>query len=404
MKRRLAALTLCGALCAGCLPPALAAEVPLAGPVYDISWESLEERVRAGSPSAQMMSENIAGVEALDYDALQDRLKKQISSLADAQWMSSMKSLTVGGASVDNPYYNSYTAGTLQEVSTSLRATLDDLDDGEFQKDNAAVVRQLENGLDQLVSGGQTLYLTTLDLEQTLSDGQRGLAALDRSLTELRLRQRLGQVSQQQVAALEQTRASTVSQLTTLENGIRGCKLQLQNLLGEPPTGQLTLAPLPQADEADWAHLDYDADLAAAKEASWTLYNAQLTLDDAKDQWREDRKTGWKYAQEMADHTYAAAQASYTAAVQSFETSFRSLYDALADQEQALAAKQAESAYQAQLLATAQAQYDRGMISRNALLSAQDDLAAAQSAEETARRALFTARNQYRNAVERGLL
>ena len=48
--------------------------------------------------------------------------------------------------------------------------------------------------------------------------------------------------------------------------------------------------------------------------------------------------------------------------------------------------------------------YQRGMISRNALLSAQDDLESARSAEERAWRDLFSARNSYRNAVEYGLV
>ena len=44
------------------------------------------------------------------------------------------------------------------------------------------------------------------------------------------------------------------------------------------------------------------------------------------------------------------------------------------------------------------------MVSRSALLTAEDDLAAAHSEAESAWRDLFTARNSYRAAVEYGIL
>ena len=169
--------------------------------------------------------------------------------------------------------------------------TFDAIKDGELQADNADVVWQLEDTVNQVVSGGETLYITLLGLEQQAADGQRGLAALDRSLEELRLRQTLGQVSQQTVAQLEQTRVETVSQLNSLDATIRELKVQLQNLIGEAPTGELELGALPTRSETVWEVPDYEAGLEAAKAASWTLRSAQKALEDAEEDWKDARPT-----------------------------------------------------------------------------------------------------------------
>ncbi len=402
MKRRCTALLLCACLCAGAVTPAFAAEEAQEASPYDVTWQELESRVLAGSPNALALDENIATLEALDYEKLEDRLRDQLNTLTDVQWASSMQTITVGDQTVPNPYYNTYNAGSAASAYDALREQFDALRDGDLQADNQDLIRQIRNGQDQIVGGSQALYLTILELEQTLADGERGMAAIDRALTELRLRQQLGQVSRQQVEELERTRADTASQLATLKSSISSCKSQLQTLLGLPPTGELTLAPLPQSD--DWTEPDYDADLAAAKEASWTLRSAQVTLDDAEETWEDDRKADWKYEREMAKHTWAAAQATYAAATADFETAFKALYDAEANARQVWENKREETAYR-QLQATiAQLQYDRGTISRNALLSAQDDLAAARSAQDAAWRELFSARNSYRRAVEKGIV
>ena len=251
----LCALFLCGAL----LTPALAAEPAETeetdGP--DLTWEELDERILAGSLNVRILDENIGSIEAIDYEMMEEQLRQQLNQIADAQWF-----LIQTG--------NSASASSLDETYSSLREVFDDIRDGDLQKDYADAVRQIEDGIHQVLAAGESLYINLVSLEASLEDGNRGLAALDRSLEELRLRRDLGQVSDQQVAALEQTRADTVSQLRTLETTIATYKSQLQVLIGEEPTGELTLGPLPEEAALEWTEPDYEADLAAAKEASWT--------------------------------------------------------------------------------------------------------------------------------------
>ena len=356
-----------------------------------VSWENLRSRIEAGSLNAQILGENINTIQAMDYDDMLDRLRPQLNNLATAQWYASLAG-------------NQYAADTVGQAYHSLRETFDAIWDGDMQKDNADAVRQLEEGRNQVVAGGQSLYLAILGMEQSAADGARSLAALDRSLTELRLRQRLGQVSALTVQELEQTRATVASQLQTRDATITTYKIPLQTMRGVEPDGKLALLPLPELDMEALDGLDCEAGLETAKAASLTLYNAKQTLDDAKKEWQDTRYTSYRYEQQMADHTWNAAQITYQSAVQSFETSFRSLYRAIQDQRQVVEEKEAAAAYQARALESAQAQYGRGRISHSALQSAQDSAAAAQSELEGALRDLFSAFQTYRNAVEFGIV
>ena len=243
--RRTFALLLAAVMAAGTLTgPAMAAESQQEGtadsasqevqeetklppdPEGTVTWANLDSRIRSGSLSARVLSENISGIEGIDYDLMYEDLRRQLNDIANAQWY-----ITVMGGD-DSALANAY---------DSLRDTFDDLKEGEVQADNADVVWQLNSTVDQMVAAGQTLYITLVGLEQQAADGQRSLAALDRSLEELRLRQQLGQVSRQNVDEVEAQRTQVVSQLNTLDTTITTYKSQLQTLIGAEPTGEISL-------------------------------------------------------------------------------------------------------------------------------------------------------------------
>ena len=408
MRRRIALLLAVLTTVSTLTAPALAADpeaetavqetvqeeaAPAPDPEGTVSWANLDRRIREGSLNALVLEENISGIEGIDYDQMYEDLRQQINTIANAQWF-----ITLAGGD----------SSSLSQAYDSLRDTFEDLKDGVIQEDNADVVWQLQDTVDQVVTGGEPLYITLVGLEQQAADGRRGLETIDRSLEELRLREQLGQVSQQTVAELEQTRAETVSQLNTLDSSIQQAKIQLQLMLGETPTGELTLGPLPTQDEMAWEEPDYEADLESAKAASWTLRDAQKTLDDAQETWEdaqdEYRATREQYLLQAAEHTWNAAQLTYQSTVQSFETNFKNLYDSLANYEQVLATAQSSLAWQQTLLSTAQTRYSLGLISYSEVLTAQDNVASAQSAVDTAWNNLFSARNSYRWAVETGLI
>mgnify|MGYP000366414992 CR=1 FL=1 len=421
--RRTFALLLAAVMAAGTLTgPAMAAESQKEGtadsasqevqeettlppdPEGTVTWANLDSRIRSGSLSARVLSENISGIEGIDYDLMYEDLRRQLNDIANAQWYITM----MGGD--DSSLANAY---------DSLRDTFDDLKDGEVQADNADVVWQLDS-MDYIRAEGKYPVVIKADglalgkgvliceNEQQAADGQRSLAALDRSLEELHLRQQLGQVSKQTVDEVEAQRTQVVSQLSALDTTITTYKSQLQTLIGEEPTGEITLGALPAKGEDGWTAPDYEADLAAAKAASWTLRSAQKALEDAEEDWKDARSdyrsSRKQYLLQQAEHTWNAAQLTYQSTVQNFETSFKSLYDSLANYEQLYASAQSALVWQQSQLDTVQTRYDLGLTTCSAVLDAQDEVASAQSALDSAWRDLFSACNSYRWAVEYGLL
>lgn len=143
---------------------------PEPDPDGTVSWANLDSRIREGSLSALILSESITSLENLDYDQMYENLRKQINDTATLQWM-----ITLAGGD----------SSALDSMYDSLRDTFEDLKDGVTQEDNADLIWQLEDTVNQVVTGGETVYLTLLDLEQQAEDGQRGLETIDRNLEQL---------------------------------------------------------------------------------------------------------------------------------------------------------------------------------------------------------------------------
>ena len=106
----------------------------------------------------------------------------------------------------------------------------------------------------------------------------------------------------------------------------------------------------------------------------------------------------------MAQHTWQAAQDTYNAAVENYVLGFRQLYASVGDCQQLLQAAQVSLDYETRNYQATQLKYQRGAVSRNALLDAEDAYNTALSAVDSAASGLFTAYNNYCWAVGCGLL
>ena len=363
--------------------------------VGTVSFANVSRRLRENNLSVLSLEENINAIKAIDYDKMTDDIRKSLNGIADAQWF-----LTISG--------NSFAAKSMSSSYESLKDTFDDIRDGKLQEDNEAVIRQLENAQDQVAMAGESLYIALTEMElngQTLS---RSITALDRTIKELDLRYDLGQIS---ALTLEQTKAGRTSALSgqeTLTMNIGTYKTQLEQMIGAELTGKIKLQGLPQVTAQQLAAMDLDKDLAAAKEASYTLFAAQRTLDDARDDFKDTAEdymynTG-KYQYVTAQHQWQAAQYTYNAAVQSFETSFRTLYLQVKDYQQVLQASKTALATEQDNFAAAQKKHDLGNLSDNALADAKDKVSEAQDKVDGAAIDLFSAYNNYRWAVDHGIL
>lgn len=409
---------------------------PSPAPAGTLTYDQLEQQVRAGDLKILILEENIASAQATDFDKIREDLRDQLNSIANQQWQligsgsgggqdySQLFTDAAGATAQDQYLYGavnalqsgmtamsnmttSSTRQTLKQAYDAVREQYDDLKDGKTQKTVADSVRMMENMVNSEVKLAQATYAQLVELDAALDTLDRSLAALDRQVEELELRYKLGQISALTLEQVKSGRATLASQRETYVMQARSGLMALEFMTGRDLTGTLKLGSLPAVSADQVSAMDLEKDMAAAKEKSWTLYDAQNTLDDAKetfdDAGKEYNHNEKKYQYVQAQHSWQAAQYTYQATVTGFELTFRGLYDKVKDAWQVLGAAQTALAVQQDSYAAQELKYQQGSISKNALLDAGDTLASAQDTVDTARRSLFTAYNNYRWAVEYGI-
>ena len=384
-----------------------------------LSFENLGARMKEKSYALLALEESIALVESTDYEKVEQELRDGLNEIADAQWK--MTALGSAGAMAHDASSATQAAiGTvgaavgslanqsLQTQYDALREQFDAVRDGELQKDNAGVVHQLKNMEDSTIQMAQSAYITLLGLEEQSAALARQDAALDRTLAELELRYQLGQIS---TMTLEQAKAGKIqleSGKATLDMNITALRRQLNAMVGEELTAPLTLGALPAVTAEQLSAMDVEKDLEKAKAASYDLYAAKKTLDDADEEYDDIGAKSYynerDYKKVQARHKWQSAQYTYNATVQKYELTFRSLCDKVKDCAQILSAAKVSLECERSDLAAAQLKYEQGTISENALHTAEDELYTAQDTVSGAERDLFTAYNNYRWAVDCGLL
>ena len=362
-----------------------------------LRFENLSARMKTGYYTVMSLEENIAAIECIDYDKMYEDLRDNLNLIADYQW-----GMIQAGQS------GSYAYETLEQRYNNARKTFDDIKDGKLQKDYADTVRQLRNMQDSLTAMGESLYVNLLSLEDQSAALIRQTAALDRTIEEVKLRYELGQVSAMTLQQTEAGKAQVESGKAAIDAAVAQLRRQLNAMIGEELTAPLTLNALPEVTAEQLAAMDVEKDLEKAKAASYDLYAAKLTLEDADEEYKDKagdlgyNKDNYEYI--AVKHQWQAAQYTYNAAVQNFELSFCSLYDSVQSYASALNAAKVSLECERSDLAAAQLRYEQGTISENALHTAEDELYTAQDTVSGAERDLFTAYNNYRWAVDYGLL
>ena len=249
----------------------------------------------------------------------------------------------------------------------------------------------------QIIMGCETMYITLVGLEIQEDALVRQLASLDRTIAELKIRQEGGQVSQLQVMEAESGRASLVSGLTTLRMNMTNLRMQLENMLGEKITGTTAVGTLPRVTSEQLAAIDLEKDLKmvlrrspavqAAEDQESSLYSSGMSSLGA-DIW---------------DGMTSAADYGVKSAKLQAEMNFRSLYAELMDCRQVLTAAQGALEVEQLAYQAAELKFKQGAISKNALLTAADELQTAKEAVLTAENSLFSTYNEYNWAVKHGI-
>lgn len=391
-----------------------------------VSFENLGPRMLKKNLNILALDENIEAIEAVDLDEMEESLKSAITMISAQQ--EQLQQL-VGGtnATVDGlnallssmsidmdlsalkaalSLYPQATMASLETQLASCQETLDQLEDGEIESQYGDVIVQLRNAKNQIVKGGETLYLALLGLEQTYQGLERNLAALDRTLAELEVRYEAGQISALTLTEAKAGRTSLVSGMTTLEMNMTALRRQLEGMLGEKITGTIQLQPLTTVTAEELAGVDAKSGLKQVKLHSLELSNAEDARDVAAAEYKALKKSGTAadYEVEAAYYNRSAAEFTLQATEQSIQLSFTTLCDQIRDQQQILSAAQTSLSVKQSSYAAAQLKYEQGIISYNTLMTALDAMNEAADTVDTAAIDLFTSYNNYCWAVEHGIL
>ena len=358
-----------------------------------LSFANLDSRVRTNNLNYLILEESIAGIEVIDYEKLREDLRDQLNMLADYQLL-----LKLSG--------DSYAASSLKSNYDSLRETFDDLKDGDIQQDAADAIRQLQDTQNQVIAGAESLYIALLEMQNNRNILERKLAATNRTVQEMQTRYNLGQISALQLHQVTAGLDALKSGIATLDMNLNNYTAQMELMVGAQQTGKLVLAEAPDVTAEQVAAMDYEKDLATAKEKSYELYDAKKTLDDARKDFNKEvvKYVPGFYKRVILERQWEATQLTYENTVQNFELNFRTIFNSVADYQQIVAAKESALSLQQDTFQATELKYQQGKISKNDYLAAQDDLESAKTDVITAKHNLFTAYRTYHWAVDFGVL
>lgn len=373
-----------------------------------VSFANVESRMRENNFQFLVLQQSIDTIEDIDYEDLRDDLWRQLNSIAKTKWNLVLTGDTLSALGYMSEYEQDKTKDQLDQAYEAVRDQFDAIEDGEMQQDNADLIRQLKNLQDQILMAGESLYTALASMENQKIGLDRQLAALDRTVKEMELRYRLGQISALQLTQAKAGRASLASGISTLTMNIENYKRQLELLIGAEQTGKIALGAVPAVTAKQLEAMDVEADLKTAKELSYQLYDAKLTLEDAREDYMDEANSyGFKESRQgyrNAKRTWDAAQYTYNDTLQNYELKFRSLHAQVLDCKQILDTSQVSLESQKASYAASELKYKQGAVSQYALLEAKDELEKAEDAVRAAANELFATYNTYCWAVQHGIL
>lgn len=429
MKRKTISALLAGVICAisvapagavhvtdiaglGALAAATAAadvlgsgDVNAAPPVQDaqsIGFRGLEETVRAHNQTIQAFRKTLQGIENTDLDGqfftqeLQYQAQKSQYQAQAAIYrqcieeLSAVESSPAIAAQIEVAELNLKMCEESIATIDKAIAGLDDLQEeaeNELEDTYASTEKQLENAANQIVVGAQTAYAGIITIREGIETLDRNLAALDRNIAVVEKQVEIGMASQLTLENLKQTRRTAAAQRETLVKQQTATENQLSLLCGNTANTTVKPTTLPTVTDRQLADMNYEKDLEAALDNSYTIWSARDEMRKASNDY-EDNVTSTVDA-------YEAAKLNLEYAEESVTNSFRQLYLDVQDKKRLLDEAQAAYDMEKKNFDVDALRYERGMISKNDYLTAQDDLAAQEDAVRTAEHDLFTAYNTY---------
>ena len=374
------------------------------GPVT-LSFETLEQTVRANNISIKAGASTLAGVEKTDpgdsyitnywnTDNEIAQYTKQIRELDEA-----IAALPEGESALRDTLRAQ--RNMLQKSLEAAQASYNDLEDKEDDDEEqhqytvTSTRRQTENAADLICMGAESTYIAIQSLAFSHSERERGLKQLERNIEATRVRVSIGAAGQNTLKSLQSQRETMLAALDTIETQYENLKNTLAVQCGYAIGTELVTTALPEVSPEQAGGVDYAADLAEALKNSYSIWAKEDAVRQASDDY-ENNKTNNLYA-------FKAAQIERDAEKEKVTASFRKLYKALEEARTLLGAAQADWEQAQKTFNVQDTRYKRGMISKLDYLDAQDELETARESIESAKIDLLTAYNNYQWA-KRGVM
>ncbi len=274
-------------------------------------------------------------------------------------------------------------------AEAAIKALGESEDDAEDNIDDqaAAAKKALENTEKQLTAAAQSAYTGIIALQSQLLAMNRQVSAVDRNISVLEKQLEIGMGAQINLDNLRQSRNDLASAMQSLENTISNTEKQLALLCGYDNNTTVKVGDAPSVNQTSLDSINYKKDLEKALENSYSLWSKKEDARKAENDYNDDVTSTKDF--------YDAAKVLVENEEISVKNSFRTMYEAIWEKKRLF--EEAKGAFETENknYIIASAKFERGMISQNAYLDAEDALNTKIDSMETAERDLFTAYNTY---------
>lgn len=440
MKQKLAAALLSGALLATSVEPAGAVrliDIAIAGgmagasavsgilnsdnvnaapPVQDsqiVGFHGLEQRVRTNNQTVKSLELTAASVkgtnvkyqfdlqresyeiqawqyagQASQYKEAMDGLQTQMNNFSEEEQDDPQyKALKAQYYALNTNYQMaSGSATAMQSMTVALDSSEDDAWD-DLDDTYVSTMKQVENTINMLVVSAQNAYTGLVTIRESLTMLDRNLEKIDRNIATVEKQIAIGAASQLTLDNLNQTRRTLVSSRDTLLQQQETTQNSLSLLLGNTAGTTVRVSELPNVTAKQLADMNFENDLAEAQKNSYSIWAKEDTRRTASDNYED----GQTYTLDA----YNAAKEDLAAQKETVANSFRQLYNDVQEKQRLLEEAQADYDVQKKNFDVTALQYERGMVSKNDYLDAQDSLKEKEDAVTTAKHDLFSSYNTY---------
>lgn len=290
---------------------------------------------------------------------------------------------TAGGVSILSAGVSVLLAMEIATFEGNLE-TMEDTIDTLEELDYDAIQDQYDMVADTLVMAAESTYIGLASVQETLAGLKRSQVVVNQTMDEMQTRYSLGQIAEIDLLEVEQAKISLDSAVCSLEVTFNDLKGDFNLLLGRAYNYDFAVGELPTVTDDMIAAINLATDTTTAISNSLTVQTAEDAVDDA-----EDLDTdGADLREDEAGYNLLNAQ--YTV-----RNSMSKLYNALLDKQRLVAVAESALNFANKQLAVNQLKYDQGTLTRNELLTSEQEAEEAISAVTTAQMDVFAAYNAY---------